>query len=1239
MLRVACGLCLALLAISCSNTPEVASVLDQIVPVDSQEITSDIQTEDMVADSHETRFPDLTASDLPDADLTPGCEAGTGCFLEPCEDGSDCLSGLCVGYMGNLVCTQQCVEECPVGWDCQQLMGLEPDIAFACVSPYSHLCRPCHSTSDCDSAMGEADACISYDAGGNFCGANCSEEQPCPVGYSCSNVQSTEGSELVQCTPDAGICDCSDLAVSLGLTTECYIENDWGTCFGKRTCITDGLSGCDATQPAEEVCNGTDDDCNGVIDDVSCDDGNDCTEDLCTPPDGCTHEPLTGTDCGDDNVCTLADHCEDGSCIGSLIDCDDNDLCTDDGCDPMGGCIYAFNHAGCDDGDPCMVNDSCLDGTCSGFPIPCDCQEDVDCTTLEDEDICNGTLFCDTKQFPQQCAVAPDTIIECAAPEGLGAECLAATCHPITGECSFEPTNNDGLCNDENACTLGETCAEGICIGSIAPNCNDNNPCTTDMCDTQSGCVHEHNSLPCEDGDVCTVNDLCAESECEPGQSLTCNDANQCTKDSCAPATGCFFQNIDGGCDDGNSCTTQDTCIDGKCVGTGSLECDDSNPCTKDICLPMGGCAHENIDASCSDEDACTINDSCSDGLCIPGDMMNCDDSNPCTDDACKDNGICVHEANQELCDDINLCTNNDHCFNGTCIGGESVNCDDSEVCTTEICNPIQGCLHIDNNVPCSDGDICTMGDSCAAGSCQSGPEVSCDDGNPCTDDSCDSQTGCTHLPNDESCDDANHCTVDDTCTSGVCLGLSMKDCNDDNICTDDTCNPLSGCVYEVNTNPCTDQNVCTLNDTCQDGVCVSSENLTCDDGNTCTEDSCDAQKACLHVPAEGNCNDGNVCTLNDTCLNGTCVSNDALVCNDDNICTDDSCSPQSGCLYIPNTVECDDNSVCTLNDICQNSKCVASGFLDCDDSNICTDDSCDEIDGCQNTHNTAPCDDSSVCTLNDTCNNGICGADGMLNCDDGNQCTDDSCDVVDGCLNTPVTPCCGNGIVEAAEGCDDGNILPGDGCDSNCALEPQVSCLALLTLVPETVTGTYAIDPDSEGGNDPFDVHCDMDFDGGGWTQVAFEDFESPTSGWSTTNTITSCGTYGNILGGYKTISTATNSKTYGLLDVPHTHVRLNLDYIKIDSWDNENAVVHLGGQQIYSHTFCFCSQGCQNGGGTCGGSAICGGGWDEEHTIEVTGTIAHTGNSVVVYGDSSIDQDPADESWGFDNILLNVR
>lgn len=59
--------------------------------------------------------------------------------------------------------------------------------------------------------------------------------------------------------------------------------------------------------------------------------------------------------------------------------------------------------------------------------------------------------------------------------------------------------------------------------------------------------------------------------------------------------------------------------------------------------------------------------------------------------------------------------------------------------------------------------------------------ELDCDDGNPCTEDYCDSQLiQCFHdtLSSGIPCDDGDPCTVNDLCRNGICAG-SLEDCID----------------------------------------------------------------------------------------------------------------------------------------------------------------------------------------------------------------------------------------------------------------------------------------------------------------------------------------------------------------------------------------------------------------------------------------------------------------------------
>jgi hypothetical protein len=44
-----------------------------------------------------------------------------------------------------------------------------------------------------------------------------------------------------------------------------------------------------------------------------------------------------------------------------------------------------------------------------------------------------------------------------------------------------------------------------------------------------------------------------------------------------------------------------------------------------------------------------------------------------------------------------------------------------------------------------------------------------CDDGNPCTDDTCDPATGCQHAANSASCNDGSECILVDRCNGGHC--------------------------------------------------------------------------------------------------------------------------------------------------------------------------------------------------------------------------------------------------------------------------------------------------------------------------------------------------------------------------------------------------------------------------------------------------------------------------------------
>ena len=63
--------------------------------------------------------------------------------------------------------------------------------------------------------------------------------------------------------------------------------------------------------------------------------------------------------------------------------------------------------------------------------------------------------------------------------------------------------------------------------------------------------------------------------------------------------------------------------------------------------------------------------------------------------------------------------------------------------------------------------------------------------------------------------------------------------------------------------------------------------------------------------------------------------------------------------------MDCDDGDACTVEDQCSAGVCQGVP-VDCDDGNEGTDDGCDPLNGCYWTNNTNPCNDGDACTADD---------------------------------------------------------------------------------------------------------------------------------------------------------------------------------------------------------------------------------------------------------------------------------
>lgn len=265
-----------------------------------------------------------------------------------------------------------------------------------------------------------------------------------------------------------------------------------------------------------------------------------------------------------------------------------------------------------------------------------------------------------------------------------------------------------------------------------------------------------------------------SDGDCDPAYGEPCRP-NRCVPDlhRCMLDSG-----IREGepCEDGDFCTTGETCQRGTCKGgVATCECrrddecpDDGNPCTDTVC-DRGSCAHRPGEALCDDGDGCTEGDRCADGVCVPGLRIcdcdgdaRCDDGLTCTVDRCLE-GSCVQSLDPAWC-----------LVEGRCVAaGETAPSSPCMACRPDV-DPLRW-MPLDDAAPCSDGNPCTDPDLCREGLCIPGALVCecvdasmCDDGNPCTDDSC-VEFYCRHVPNTLPCEDGDPATLGDACAGGSC--------------------------------------------------------------------------------------------------------------------------------------------------------------------------------------------------------------------------------------------------------------------------------------------------------------------------------------------------------------------------------------------------------------------------------------------------------------------------------------
>ncbi|MCC6850278.1 MAG: hypothetical protein IT294_17440 [Deltaproteobacteria bacterium] len=441
--------------------------------------------------------------------------------------------GLVTGAAAPTIDAEDNYWGCPAGPSdpaCDDVLGnADADPFRIVIAP----CVPCLQDVECNDGLfcTGAETC---DLGTNQCVA---ASDPCVGGPVCDNVCNEANDDCALpastvCRPAAGPCDAAETCTGLG-------------------------GGCpiDAPAPAATVCRAAVDVCDAA---ETCDGvSNDC------PADGVE---------GSSVVCrVVAGSCDVAeNCDGVTV------ACPADAFAPSSQECRAV-------ADVCDVAESCT-GSAAVCPADAFAPSSQECRAVagvcDVAESCTGSAAaCPADVFQPAATMCRSAVGVCDAAEnctGNAADCpadvvqpAATVCRAAAGDCDVAETCNgssttcpsDGFANAGAPCTDGDFCTQpdscdgsGACDGP-AVDCDDQNPCTNEVCDSQAGgflCVYTNNGS-------CSPN--CGNGVLDSGE--TCDPPNlavdpltnqiECRLDCTSCGDGVVQANDQETCDDGNT--------------------------------------------------------------------------------------------------------------------------------------------------------------------------------------------------------------------------------------------------------------------------------------------------------------------------------------------------------------------------------------------------------------------------------------------------------------------------------------------------------------------------------------------------------------------------------------------------------------------------------------------------------------------------------------------------------------
>ena len=559
------------LLVACSSSPGGV--------VDAGEEAPDVQDSGLVPDTSQPDVPGFAdavqdvadGADTSEADIDNDTESSGGPG-DPCVENAACESGYCLFFdpaADEGFCSDACSEasDCPEGWVCATFTDTGSDAVMRCIQP---------------------DLCIDNDDDGYGQGPGCTA----PDCDDTRNDISPLADEVCNGLDD----DCDTRIDDNPIDERRSCETGFvGRCAAGQTVCEGGLLSCSATAATgDDVCDGVDNDCDGLSDEENVCDGVAC----------CFLDRCEG-------VCDTARRNGDGTCVMPLGYASE-ELCDglDNDCDgELDEGVELTFYADADDdgfGNPastvtactlppgCATNDDdCNDAVAAVNPDAdevCD-TVDNDCDGDTDSGVCSGLGCCWNDACVGVCGTArTGSAGTCEAPAGFGAEvcdgvdndCDGATDEDVLG--LFYPDRDNDSWGDFSAPAV-VACTAPVGHVSNREDCDDssnsNFPGAVERCDgNDNDCDGETDELNPGAGIACNTGEP---GVCSQGITSCVDSALQCNRVGTPGTEVCdgLDNNCDGRQDEGNpgaglACATGLPGVCGQgvniCSG-GSLSC------------------------------------------------------------------------------------------------------------------------------------------------------------------------------------------------------------------------------------------------------------------------------------------------------------------------------------------------------------------------------------------------------------------------------------------------------------------------------------------------------------------------------------------------------------------------------------------------------------------------------------------------------------------------------------------